>query len=117
MATVILGCKHPTGFVMEVDGVSKVINGSMTEFGTIAFERGEQIGITSDVDQGLWNAWRTRFANHPLCAKGFVFEAKSESNLKAQAKEMKEVKTGLEQKTPAELEKVAGAKKDKSVDE
>ena len=117
MSKVILGCKTPNGFIMEVDGISKKINGSKTEDGLITFERGETIGITYEVDKSLWDAWRSRYANHPLCAKGFVFEAKSESSLKAQAKEMKEVKTGLEQKTPEELEKVAGAKKDKSANE
>ena len=117
MATVVLGCKVPNGFVMEVDGISKRINGAHTEYGTIAYDRGEQIGITSDVDKSLWDAWRARHANHPLCAKGHVFEAKSEASVKAIAKETKEVKTGLEQKTPEQHERVAGAKKDKGAEE
>ena len=116
MATVILGCKIPNGFVMEVDGKSQRINGSHTQYGTIMYDRGEQVGVTHDVDKDLWDAWRKRHANHPLHAKGHVFEAKSESSVKAIAKETKEVKTGLEQKTPEQHEKVAGAKKDQSAE-
>lgn len=114
MATVILGCKTPSGFTMELDGRSHVINGAQNQDGgVIIVERGHQIGITHEVDKSLWDAWRKKFANHPLVKNGFVFEAKSENSAKAQAKEMKEVKTGLEQKTKAELEKVAGAKESK----
>ena len=115
MSKVILGCKVPNGFVMEVDGISKSINGAHTEYGTIAYDRGEQIGITSDVDKSLWDAWRAKHADHPLCKNGFVFEAKSEASLKAQAKETKEVKTGLEQKTPEQHERSTGAKPDNKV--
>lgn len=117
MSKVILACKVPNGFIMELNGVSAKINGSNTEDGFIIVEKGETVGLTYDVDKSLWDAWRTKFASHPLCTNQFVYEAKSEASAKAQAKEMKAVKTGLEQKTPDELEKVAGAKKDKSVEE
>lgn len=117
MATVIIGCKTPNGFWMEHEGVKVKINGTQSEDGFIMVEKGLTVGITYDVDKSLWDAWRTKFASHPLCAEQFVFEAKSESSAKAQAKETKSLKTGLEQKTPAELEKVAGAKKDQSADE
>lgn len=123
MSKVILACKVPNGFIMELNGVSAKINGSNTEDGFIIVEKGETIGLTYDVDKSLWGAWRSKFASHPLVAgskpynQPFVYEVKSEASAKSQAKEMKEVKTGLEQKTPDELEKVAGAKKDKSVDE
>jgi len=123
MATVIIGCKTPNGFWMEHEGVKVKINGTQSEDGFIMVEKGVTVGITYDVDKSLWDAWRTKFANHPLVSgsepykEPFVFEAKSESSAKAQAKETKSVKTGLEQKTPAELEKVAGAKKDQSADE
>lgn len=112
MATVILGCKTPNGFIMEHNGVSVKINGTQSQDGIIMVERGLTVGVTHDVPKELWDAWRTKFAKHPLCADQFVFEAKSESSAKAQAKEMKSVKTGLEQKTPQELEKVAGAVKE-----
>lgn len=122
MATVILGCKTPNGFTMELNGKAVKINGSASEDGIIIYEKGEAIGITHDVDKSFWDAWRTKFAKHPLVAgskpynQPFVFEAKSEASLKAQAKEMKSVKTGLEQKTKAELDKVAGATENKDVE-
>lgn len=122
MATVIIGCKTPNGFWMEHEGVKVKINGAKSEDGFVIVEKGVTIGITH-VEKSLWDAWRTKFASHPLVCgskpynEPFVYEDKSESNIKARAKETKEVKTGLEQKTPAELEKVAGAKKDQSADE
>ena len=118
MATVILGCKTPNGFIMEHEGVSIKINGTQSEDGVVMVERGLTIGVTDNVPKDLWDAWRAKFADHPLVAgskpynEPFVFEVKSEASAKARAKETKEVKTGLEQKTPQELEKISGAKKD-----
>lgn len=117
MATVILGSKLPNDLAIEVNGVTKKINGAQSQDNMIFFERGQAIGITYEVDKSFWDAWRTKFVKHPLVSKGFIFESKSEASAKAQAKDMKEVKTGLEQKTVDELEKVSGAKQDKSVQE
>ena len=120
MATVILACKTPAGFIMEVNGVKLQINGYNSKENVIRYDNGQLIGITYDVPKDFWDAWRAKHVNHPLVAgsepykQPFVFEAKSEASVKAIAKETKEVKTGLEQKTVAELEKVAGAKKDNS---
>lgn len=112
MATVILASRLPNDLKMEVNGTVVKINGSQSQDGIVFFERGETIGITNDVDKSFWDAWRTKYAKHPIVANGFIFESKSESSAKAQAKELKNEKSGLEQKTPAELEKVAGAKKE-----
>lgn len=116
MAEVIIACKTSGGVTMELDGIKKVIHGFASEDNMIMFEKGEAIGITYGVDKSFWDAWRTKFANHPLLANGFIYEAKSEASAKSQAKEMKEVKTGLEQKTKKELESVSGTKELKNDD-
>ncbi len=113
MSTVIIACKTPSGFTMELNGKEIKINGSNTEDGMIVFERGEQIGITYDVPKDFWDAWRKKFADHPLNTGGFVFETKSEKSAKDQAKDEKGNKTGLEAKTKEELSKVAGATESK----
>lgn len=113
MSTVIICCKEPSGFIMEVQGKSVKINGYNSEDGFIMFERGQKIGITHDVDESFFDAWLLAHKDHPLNTGGFVFKSKSEKSAKDEAKEKKDEKTGMEQKTEAELDKVAGATKNK----
>lgn len=116
MATVMIGCKLPNGLIIEYGGKSAKINGSQSEDGIIIVEKGEHIGITYDVDKELWEKWREVNKKHPVCVNQHIFETKSENSAKSQAKELKSNKTGLEQKTPEELTKVAGAGKLKETD-
>lgn len=116
MATVIIGCKVPNSLIIEYKGKSAKINGSQSEDGMIMFEKGEHIGITYNVDKELWDNWREVHKNHPALVNQHIFETKSENSAKAQAKELKGNKTGLEQKTSEELTKVAGAGKLKETD-
>lgn len=109
MSNVIVSCKTPNGFIMEVNGVTQKINGFNSEYSILVYEKGAAIGITHDVNEDFWKAWLSKHKNHPLVTGGHVFISKSENSARSQAKEMKAEKTGMEQKTKAELEKVAGA--------
>lgn len=119
MATVIVSCKLPAGITLEVDGVQQKINGYNNEDSIIIYEKGQRIGVTYDVDESFFDKWVSQNKQHPLIANEapFIWKSKNESNAKAQAKDTKDEKTGLEQKTPSELEAVAGAKKDKLSEE
>lgn len=114
MSTVILACKTPNGFIMEVNGVKLTINGYNSKENVIRYEGAELIGITYDVPKDFWDAWRKIYVNHELCAKQFVFEERSEKSVKDKAKELKDQKSGMEQKTKEQLSAVAGVKEDKS---
>ena len=51
MATVVVSCKTPNGFIMEVDGVTQTINGwNSKEALVVRLLDGTQAALTSDVD-------------------------------------------------------------------
>lgn len=98
MATVTIGCRLPSGIVLEV-GDKKV---------TIAGQRQAQKGRdiillsnddygTTEVDQSFWEAFKKNVGEDfaPI-ASGALFEAKSRQDAGAKAKELKDEKTGLE---------------------
>lgn len=122
MSTVIIACKLPAGITMGLEGKSIKINGSNDKENFVRYEGGELVGITYNVPKDLWDAWRKKFADHPLVCgsypynEPFLFESQSEKSVRDRAKETKEVKTGLEPKTKEELSKVAGATENKEVD-
>ena len=118
MATVIVSCKLPAGIIMEVNNVQKKINGYNSEDGMIVYERGSAIGITYDIEESFFDSWAEANKGHPLISGDapFIWKTSSENNAKAQAKETKEVKTGLEQKTKDELEKTYGATEKKDTE-
>lgn len=106
MATVNLYCKTPNGFTLEVGNQKVVIAGYNNVESNIIYDRSTHgIGVTYDVSQELWDKWRSVYKDHPLVVNGLVWEAKSDNNAKAEAKEKKSVKTGTEQKTREELSK------------
>ncbi len=74
-------------------------------------DRDEKIGLTTDVDKSFWDKWRETYKDHPICVNQYVYETKSESSAKAQAKELKGVKSGLDQK-PHKSRQSYWAKKD-----
>lgn len=112
MATVTIACRLPNGLTLEVDGVKKTINGYNSVASSLIVGEHNKIGVTEDVDKSFWDKWREIYKDHPICVNQHVYETKSESSAKAQAKELKGVKSGLDQKTTQELDKATGAKKD-----
>ena len=112
MSTVILACKTPAGFIMEVNGVKLTIHGYNSKENVIRYDGAELIGITYDVPKDFWDAWRKTYASHDLNVNQLVFEERSEKSVKDKAKELKSQKSGMEQKTKEQLSAVAGAKED-----
>jgi hypothetical protein len=101
MATVVVSCKTPNGFIMEVDGVTQVINGwNSKEALVIRLLDGTQAALTSDVDAEFWKKWLSIYKDHPLVANGNVFAESTENTAKAATKERTGVKSGMEALDP-----------------
>ena len=101
MATVVVSCKTPNGFIMEVDGVTQTINGwNSKEALVVILKDGTKAALTSDVDANLWDKWRSIYKYHELVANGCVFAESTENTAKAATKERTGVKSGMEALDP-----------------
>ena len=105
MSTVTVSCKTPNGFVMEVDGTRVNINGfNAKEHGQLLVIEGhEAVGLTHDVPEAFFKKWLEKFKDHPLHTNGLVFADVSVNKVKAETKERKGVKSGMEPIDPAKL--------------
>lgn len=92
MSTVTIGCKLPNGIVMQVGEARHRINGwNNNEIAGLSH------GITRDVPEDLWDAWRAEHADAKFITNGIVFAETSEARAKDKSKDRKEQKTGHEQ--------------------
>lgn len=91
--TVLIGCKLPHGLILDhpLDPSKKVeLNG---------LNRARIIGATyatTDVDGEFWDQWKTVHKDFPAVQSGAIFEAKSQADVVAVAKELESEKTGFE---------------------
>lgn len=96
MSTLTIGCKQPNGIIL-----SAMVNGKLMEHRLNGWNQnviqGTGTGITHDVPEDLWKAWREQFKDSKLVKGGFVFAHKQERSVKAEATEKKSKKTGREQ--------------------
>lgn len=91
---VVVGCKLPNGFVMQVGDVSHLIKG----FNSSAIIGGH--GITDDVPSELWEAWLKENKDRDLVKNGFVFAHSNKKDVKAEAAEKTKTKSGTEPMKP-----------------
>lgn len=98
--TVTVGCKYPSGVLIQVGNTTHKINGANSSeiFGGH--------GITDDVPKALWDAWVIENKNHDLLTKGFIFAHGQRKEVKAQAKEKAQVKTKAEAVVPPKGDEV-----------
>lgn len=92
MTTVTIGCKLPNGIFMDAGETRLRINGWNNN--TIA---GLAHGITRDVPETLWDAWRKEHAESKLVTNGIIFAETSEKRAIDKAKDQKDQKSGHEQ--------------------
>lgn len=95
MSTVTISCKTPNGILMQVGKVQQKIKGWNDEERVIITSL-EKVGITEEVDAGLWKSWLEQHKNHPLVVNGLIFANESTNKVKAESKERKGVKSGAE---------------------
>ena len=97
MSTVSVSLKYPNGILMQVGDKELKLNGwNAKESIIVPVGKVEKVGITEDVPAEFWKAWLEKFKDHPLVVNGLIFASESNSRAKAESKERKGVKSGLE---------------------
>jgi len=88
--TVTVGCKIPNGMILEVNKKQVLINGSNSSL----IIGGH--GITEGVDKDFFEAWIAENKELSTVKGGFIFAHGKTEDAKAEAKDRKKNKTGLE---------------------
>lgn len=122
--TVTVACKIPMGLVLHIDDMVEETEPTPTGFRkiTIARKRDETYtvvgpsidlarlqqdrglhkivihgcGLTPDIPLEFWEEWLEQHRDHPLVKNGQIFAQSTEAKARAHAKEMKDVRSGLE---------------------
>jgi hypothetical protein len=94
MAKVLIGCRLPNGLVLQHPNpevaVRVRLNGKFSS---------KIIGAThgtTEVDADFWEVWKKAYANYQPLKSGAIFEARSETESAAKAKELSKELTGFE---------------------
>lgn len=93
MSTVTIGCKLPNGIHMQVGDSPRVriLGWNNNEIAGLSH------GITREVPESLWDAWRAEHAESKLIKNGIVFAEASEKRAQDKAKDQKDNVSGHEQ--------------------
>ena len=98
MSTVTIGCRLPTGLIMQVgDKFVELAGQRQTQMRSpVILLTPDDYGVT-EVDADFWEAWKKQVTDKyaPL-ESGAIFEAKNTKEVEAKAKENKTRKTGHE---------------------
>lgn len=98
MSTVTIGCRLPSGLVLEVNGVQVELAGQrQAQAGREIILLGEDDFGTTEVDASFWEAFKKNVGPEFAPIKSMaIFEAKNEREAKAVQAEIKTEKTGHE---------------------
>lgn len=98
MSTVTIGCRLPTGLVLQVGEKFVELEGQRQ-----TQKRSPVIILTTDdfgvneVDAAFWEAWKAQVgAEFAPLKSGAIFEAKNEKEAAAKSKDLKDKRTGHE---------------------
>lgn len=98
MSTITIGCRLPTGLILEVGDKRVELAGQrqMQEESEIVILGSSMYG-TTEVDESFWEAFRNQVGDkfEPI-SSGAIFVAKNEKEAKAIAKDLKGKETGHE---------------------
>ena len=112
---IIIGCRLPHGIILRhpKDPAAEVELGGVNKSAIIGADH-----YTTPVDAEFWEAWKAAHGEFAPLKSGAIFEAKTESEAKAVAKELADEKTGFE-KMPTDDAglKKAGIKKANKTDD
>ena len=100
MAVVTVGCRLPSGLEIQVGDKKIELAGQNQRYKELGIEiillKDEDYG-TTEVDASFWEAWKQIVGQDFVPLKsGAIFESKNATEAKAQAKDLKEKKTGHE---------------------
>jgi hypothetical protein len=93
MAKIIVGCRLPNGLVLTHPKSGETV--------TLAGLHSSKIigatHVSTEVDSDFWEAWKASMGNNFTPLKtGAIFEARSETDALAKAKELRKENTGFE---------------------
>lgn len=111
MSTVTVSLKYPNGIILEVGAEKFPLNGYNSDSLCI-IEGFDRVGLTHGVPEALWKAWLEKHKDHPLHLNGLIFASASENKARAESKERKGLKSGMEAMTEADF-KAQGVEGDK----
>lgn len=99
MANILVGCRLPSGIILEVPGAPHVVlNGQRQsqEGREIILLNADDYGVT-EVDESFFESWKKLVTENfgPL-KNGLIFVAKNEKEAKAKNKDLKSKPTGHE---------------------
>lgn len=89
MSTVTVGCKLPSGLIIELDEQRVVLNGANSSALVGGF------GMT-EVNKALFDAWLAKHKDYEPVKQGLVFAQEKPVNAQAEAKDKAELKNGFE---------------------
>ncbi len=110
-AVVTVGCKLPSGIILEMGEKQVRING----VNSVIIESRDAFGITENVDKEFWDAWYATHKDLDMDKRGFLFANEKANDTKAEIKEKKGEKTKMEPLDPSKLPK--GLEKVESTDD
>jgi hypothetical protein len=97
MSLTVVGCKLPSGIILELDGKRVTLNGVNSS------EIIGGHGLTHGVDKEFMEVWLERNKALSIVKGGFIFCHENAKNTIAEAKDRKKEKTGLEQLSRSKL--------------
>lgn len=115
MQTVTVACKLPNGLHLEVKDASgatvrHTVHGSRlpvdkdgNKIAAFELAGNQTYGLTPGIPKEFWDKWESENQRYPPYAQGMIFAHEKSGNARAQATELKDVRTGLEpmpQKAP-----------------
>lgn len=103
---VLIACKLPFGLHLDLGKQRVTLNGSgkSKEVGSFFSIPSKAYGLTK-VPCDFWDAWIKLNGNLDAVKRGYIFANETKKDLKAEAKEKSDLKTGLERIDPDKLPK------------
>lgn len=95
---IVVGCRLPAGLVLHHPAdrnLQVVLNGPR-----LIVADGRQLSsnfATTEVEAEFWAAWKAAYSESPILESHAIFEAKTQSDASAKAKELQKEPTGFEQ--------------------
>lgn len=93
-ATVTVGCKIPNGLHLDLGGKRVTLNGSHSSRVIGGY------GLTEGVPADFFEAWLQTYADSPAVTNGLVFAQENAADVRAQALDQADIRTGLEPLDP-----------------
>lgn len=99
MATILIGCRLPNGLVLRHPDPARKDKTITLRGANEAQVKSVVIGqtyVTTSVDADFWESWKKAYSDYGPLKSGAIFEARSDNEATAKARELSKEKTGFE---------------------